>query len=136
MAKHQSLRHELVIDADSKNPSMRATSAGTEPYPFSVVNLAAAGLNLGREIKRMAENHDLIVVDCPPSVHDKNTEVAIAASDFVLESEALGMQLCGRARATAPLFEPAVQGRSTACDARIGVPAGQVGRSSTVPSGH
>ncbi|WP_350030229.1 ParA family protein [Caballeronia sp. GACF5] len=29
----------LVIDADSQNSSMRATSAGTEPYPFIVVNL-------------------------------------------------------------------------------------------------
>jgi chromosome partitioning protein len=74
----------LVIDADSQNSSMRATSAGTEPYPFTVVNLAAAGLTLGCEIKRMAENYDQIVVDCPPSVLDKNTEVAIAASDFVL----------------------------------------------------
>ncbi|BAO92981.1 ParA family protein [Caballeronia cordobensis] len=74
----------LVIDADLQSSSMRATSAGTEPYPFTVVNLAAAGSNLGREIKRLADNYDLIIVDCPPSVHDKNTEVAISASDFVL----------------------------------------------------
>jgi hypothetical protein len=52
------------------------------------------------------------------------------------ESEDLGMQLCGRARATAPVFKPAVQGPSSASDTEIGIPAGQVGRLSTVPSGH
>src|SRR5471030_892571 len=45
-------------------------------------------------------------------------------------------RLCGKARATAPLRESAVQGRSPACDAGIGVPAGQMGRPSTLPSGH
>ncbi|WGS55120.1 ParA family protein (plasmid) [Paraburkholderia sp. D15] len=74
----------LVVDADSQSSSVRATGAGEVPYPFTVVNLAAAGANLGREIKRMAQNFDLVIVDCPPSVHDKNTEIAIAASDFVL----------------------------------------------------
>jgi hypothetical protein len=52
------------------------------------------------------------------------------------ESEAVDVQLRGKARATAPLRESAVQGRSPACDAGIGVPAGQVGRPSTLPSGH
>ena len=45
-------------------------------------------------------------------------------------------RLCGKARATAPLRESAVPGRSPACDAGIGVPAGQMGRPSTLPSGH
>lgn len=73
----------LVIDADSQNSSMRATSAGSEPYPFTVVNLArrvesrAGNKKDGRKLR--SDRRRL-----PPSVHDKNTEVAIAASDFVL----------------------------------------------------
>ncbi|WP_075644379.1 ParA family protein [Caballeronia cordobensis] len=76
----------LVIDAGSQNSSMRATSAGNRAISVHCRRPGAAGSNLGREIKRMAENYDLIVVDCPPSAHDMNTEVAIAASDFVLVS--------------------------------------------------
>ncbi len=74
----------LVVDADSQNTSVRASGAGEDPYPFTVANLAAAGKGLGREIRRMAQAYDLILVDCPPSVDNPNTENVVAVSDFVL----------------------------------------------------
>ncbi|MHC2876840.1 AAA family ATPase [Ralstonia sp. 121560039-2] len=74
----------LVIDADSQNTSVRASGAGEDPYPFTVANLAAAGKGLGREIRRMAEAYDLVLVDCPPSVDNLNTEIVVSVSDFVL----------------------------------------------------
>lgn len=74
----------LVVDADTQNTSVRASGAGEDPYPFTVANLAAAGKGLGREIRRLAQSYDLILVDCPPSVDNPNTENVVAISDFVL----------------------------------------------------
>lgn len=74
----------LVVDADSQNTSMRSSGVGEEPYPFFVTNMAAAGKGLGREIGRMAQDYDLVLVDCPPSVDNPNTENVLQVANFVL----------------------------------------------------
>ena len=74
----------LVVDADSQNTSMRSSGVGEEPYPFVVTNMAAAGKGLGREIGRMAQDYDLVLVDCPPSVDNPNTENVLQVANFVL----------------------------------------------------
>jgi chromosome partitioning protein len=74
----------LVIDADSQNTSTRAAGVGADPLPFRVINLAAAGPNLGREIQLLAKDFDLVIVDCPPTVDNPNTEHAVRIADFVL----------------------------------------------------
>lgn len=73
-----------VIDADSQNTSVRSSGVGEKPYPFTVVSLAAAGDKLGREIKRLAADYDLVLVDCPPTIDNPATENVIRVADFVL----------------------------------------------------
>ncbi|MBN3776263.1 ParA family protein [Burkholderia sp. Ac-20345] len=74
----------LVVDTDSQNTATRASGAGETRYPFAVANLAAAGKGLGREIQRFASDYDLVLVDCPPSVDNHNTETVVGIADFVL----------------------------------------------------
>lgn len=73
-----------VIDADAQNTSVRSAGVGEEPLPFMVTSLAAAGKGIGREITRIAQDYDLVLVDCPPSVLDPNTENVIKVADYVL----------------------------------------------------
>lgn len=74
----------LVVDTDTQNSAMRAAGAAEEPYPFRVINMAAANHNLGREIKLMAQDYDLVVIDSPPTVDHLNSREAVEIADFVL----------------------------------------------------
>ncbi|CAB3767406.1 ParA family protein [Paraburkholderia humisilvae] len=74
----------LVIDTDSQNTSVRSSGVGEEPLPFLVAGLAGAGKGLGRQITTMARDYDLVLVDCPPSVDNPNTENVVQVADFVL----------------------------------------------------
>lgn len=75
----------LLIDADSQNTSVRSSGLDEKlPLPFTVVSLAAAGKALGRSIKDMSKNYDIVLVDCPPSLDTPHTQIAIESAHYTL----------------------------------------------------
>jgi chromosome partitioning protein len=76
----------LVVDADLQNSSLRWATAASDqkPFPATVINLAAAGGKLHREIKAHMVNYDRIIVDCPPAVDSPVPESILLVSDFAL----------------------------------------------------
>jgi chromosome partitioning protein len=58
-----------------------SSAAGEDPgIPFPVVNLAEAGGQIHREIKKFVDDFDLIIVDCPPSITEKVSGVVLLAA--------------------------------------------------------
>lgn len=76
----------LVVDADPQGTAMRwAASAQDErPFPATVVGLAAAGNKLHREVVKLAEDYDYVIIDCPPAVESMNSRSALLIADLAL----------------------------------------------------
>jgi chromosome partitioning protein len=75
----------LVADADEQATASKwAAMAEGEPFPAAVVGLAAAGAKIHRELQRLSEQYDFILVDCPPSVSSPVPQAAFLVSDLVL----------------------------------------------------
>ena len=80
-AKHK----VLVVDADKRATATKwAAMSEDAPIPASVVGLAAAGAKIHRELQRLSEQYDFILVDCPPSVSSPVPQSAFLVSDLVL----------------------------------------------------
>ena len=58
----------LVVDADPQGTATRwaASAADDDPFPASVVGLAAANTKVHREVQKFANDYDYIIIDCPP----------------------------------------------------------------------
>ena len=76
----------LVIDLDRQGTSSRwrGQTTDTAPFPASVVNLAHQGAKMIYEVERMLPKHDIILIDCPPDIHDDSLSAALLISDLAL----------------------------------------------------
>lgn len=76
----------LVVDADQQATATKwaAMAEDEKPFPASVIGLAAAGGKIHREIQKLADQYDFILVDCPPSVESPVPQAAFLVSDLVL----------------------------------------------------
>lgn len=76
----------LVIDADPQGTASRwaASAPDEQPFPAVVVSLAAAGNKLHREVVKLAEDYDYIIIDCPPAVDSVNSRSALLIADLAL----------------------------------------------------
>ncbi|MEX3583418.1 MAG: ParA family partition ATPase [Burkholderia sp.] len=82
-AFHEKGKRVLVVDADGQNTLIHwsiASGDSDNGIPFPVVNLAEAGGQIHREIKKFIRNYDVIVVDCPPSITEKVSGVVLLAA--------------------------------------------------------
>jgi chromosome partitioning protein len=82
-AFHEKGKRVLVVDADGQNTLVHWASASTDGdtgIPFPVVNLAEAGGQIHREIKKFIGDYDIIVVDCPPSITENVSGVVLLAA--------------------------------------------------------
>jgi chromosome partitioning protein len=79
-------RRVLVVDADPQATATRWAAAASDdsPFPATVVGLAAAGGKLHREIGRLAQDYDFVVVDCPPAVESVAPQSALLVADMAL----------------------------------------------------
>jgi len=73
----------LIIDADPQGSASQWAGLSPDecPFPVSVISIAS---NLPREIKRMREDYQYLVVDCPPTLETGVAQSAMTVSDKVL----------------------------------------------------
>ena len=75
----------LVVDADEQATATKwASMSDIEPFPATVVGLAATGSKLHRELQKFVDQYEYILVDCPPSVSAPTPQSAFLVSDLVL----------------------------------------------------
>ncbi len=76
----------LVVDADPQGTATRwaASADDGEPFPASVVGLAAANSKVHREVQKFAQDYDYIVIDCPPSADSQVPQSALLITDVAL----------------------------------------------------
>ena len=76
----------LVVDADPQGTATRwaASADDGEPFPASVVGLAAASTKVHREVQKFADDYDYIVIDCPPSADSQVPQSALLITDVAL----------------------------------------------------
>lgn len=75
-----------VADADGQQSCMAwaATTDPKFPLPFRVGSVGALGKNIGREIANLADDYEIVLVDCPPNVTDLTTGRVLAVTDCTI----------------------------------------------------
>jgi chromosome partitioning protein len=75
-----------VADADGQQSCMSwaATSDPESPLPFRVGGVRRLEKNIGNEIGRLAEDYDIVLVDCPPNIDDLTTGRVLAVADATI----------------------------------------------------
>ncbi len=76
----------LVVDMDDQNTATRWASQADDnaPFPAAMMNLAAMGGKMHREIKNQLDNYDFIIIDCPPAALSPAPSSAMLISDLAL----------------------------------------------------
>lgn len=99
----------LVIDADRQGSALQWKTAAPDntPFPAKVVNLAAAGNKLHREIQDHMNDFDVILVDCPPSADSPISASALLVADLALLPIIPSPSDLWAARGIGPLIEMA-----------------------------
>lgn len=73
----------LVIDTDPQGSALQWAGLSRDERPFPVSVIAVTG-NLGREVRRFAEDYQYLIIDCPPTLEMGVTQSAMTVSDAVL----------------------------------------------------
>jgi chromosome partitioning protein len=75
-----------VADADKQNTATKwsAHAPDNKPFPAIVVNIAAAGAKVHREIQKAFDLFDVIIVDCPPNMESVVPASVLLVSDLVI----------------------------------------------------
>jgi chromosome partitioning protein len=76
----------LVVNADGQASALAWSCNAPEdaPFPAVVVDLSKAGKALPREIAKMVEDYDIILIDCPPAIDSAVPQAALMISDLAL----------------------------------------------------
>ena len=76
----------LVVDADPQGTSTRwaASADDSRPFPATVVGLSAAQGKLHREVKKLMDDYEYIVIDGPPASDSPVAQSALMIADLAL----------------------------------------------------
>ncbi|MGZ9709263.1 AAA family ATPase [Glaciimonas sp. GNP009] len=76
----------LIVDMDDQNTATRWASQASDeaPFPAALMNLAAMGGKMHREIKNQLNNYDFIFIDCPPAALSPAPSSAMLISDLAI----------------------------------------------------
>jgi len=72
----------LIIDADPQGSAGQWAGLSTDERPFPVSVISVAG-NLAREVSRMRQDYQYLVIDCPPTLETGVAQSAMTISDKV-----------------------------------------------------
>ena len=74
----------LIVDADpqSSSTSWAAMSDENKPFPSTVIGLSVAGKKLHVEVKKLIQDYDIIIIDCPPAMESETPQSALIISDL------------------------------------------------------
>ncbi|MCP1120989.1 ParA family partition ATPase (plasmid) [Robbsia andropogonis] len=113
-AFHEQGYKTVVADADAQNSCLRWSAVANEdqPLPFSIVSIAGHGKQIGNAAVKLAEDAEIVLVDCPPSIETPTTARILLVADATIiptdsspldlwSSEGM-MQLVERTRALQP----------------------------------
>lgn len=83
---HASGSDVVVADADPQGSAAAWAAAADEslPWPTPVVGIAHAGKTAHRQLRSQMANHDMVIVDCPPSADADTTQSIFLVADLVL----------------------------------------------------
>ncbi|WP_276321897.1 ParA family protein [Burkholderia stabilis] len=75
----------MVVDTDDQQSCISwAASSGDQPLPFPIISLAGLGKTIGSQLVSFANDYDIVIVDCPPSISDLTTGRVLAVADVTL----------------------------------------------------
>lgn len=76
----------LIVDMDDQSTATRWASQAPDddPFPAAMMNLAAMGGKVHREIKNHLPNYDFIFIDCPPAALSPSPSSAMLISDLAI----------------------------------------------------
>jgi len=75
----------LVVDADPQGSATRwASSAEETLFPAPVVGLSVANTKVHREVQKLINDYQIILIDCPPAVDSPIPQSALLISDLAL----------------------------------------------------
>ena len=76
----------LLVDADPQGSTAGWARAvrSSAPFPMPVVDLTAAGTELGAQLAEQQEKYDVIIVDCPAAATSEQGRFACRAADLVI----------------------------------------------------
>ncbi|WP_431229166.1 ParA family partition ATPase [Burkholderia contaminans] len=85
-ACHEQGHKVLLADTDDQQSciSWAASSAEDQPLPFPVIGLSGLGKMIGNQITKLADEYDIVIVDCPPNISDLTTGRVLAVADVTL----------------------------------------------------
>ncbi len=72
----------LIIDADPQGSAGQWAGLSTDERPFPVSVISVAG-NLAREVGRMRQDYQYLIIDCPPTLETGVAQSAMSISDKV-----------------------------------------------------
>jgi chromosome partitioning protein len=75
-----------VADADEQQSCMSwaATTDPSKALPFRVGSIAKLEKNIGREIANLANDFDIVLIDCPPNIANLTTGRVLAVADATI----------------------------------------------------
>lgn len=76
----------LVVDADPQGTATRwaASADDDNPFPASVVGLSAANEKVHREVRKLIDDYDFVIIDCPPAADSPVPQSALLIADLAL----------------------------------------------------
>src|SRR3954470_12013530 len=86
LANRRGRKKVLVVDADPQGTATRwaASASDEDPFPASVVGLAAANTKVHREVHKFVNDYDFIIIDCPPAADSPVPQSALLITDVAL----------------------------------------------------
>lgn len=76
----------LVVDLDSQHTCVTwaAQAASEEPFPATVISLAGMGAKFLDQLRKLAPDYDVILLDCPPAIESPIPWAALQIADLGL----------------------------------------------------
>ena len=76
----------LIADTDPQGSALRWSASAEEekPFPAVVSGLAQAGAKTHRELQKVFNQYDYIIVDCPPAIESPVPQSVLLVADLAL----------------------------------------------------